>query len=735
MNSEIFKNLILSTLSEGKVSEAKVMLDELIKKAAHDHNTQYAQAIFFLVTAEPDKSIPLLELLSQKFPKDLSILSNLGNAYLKCEEFEKAILCLTQAVKIDKKHLSTNYNLACALIKTGKGVQALKILDQLTKENNEAKYVSAKGDAFRALGDWRKAVQFYEKALLVDESYAPAHLNLTPLMHYLGLLEKGLEHGKLAIKYNPANPVCYSNLGDILVTLERFEEAMDVYADGYEVNQNFRPLLASIGKSWLIQGEVDEAASWFHKIIELDKDDLNGIAGLASVLKEKGDSEGALNLLEPHIDDAKEHIDFLSTLADAYWDEGDAESAIKVLYDLKKLQPQRAAILARIGQVYASSGEMEQAKAAFQDALEQNPRCVPAINGMATNLRDKCNESIIQTANDMLKQSDLSVGQVASLTNALSYYYDGLKQPELAAEYMSRANKNHWEKQTQRGWQYNPQEYHQLISDLIRGFDENFFKKHYGKVGNTEIVPVFIVGMPRSGTTLTEQILGRHSQVLGIGERPYVNRSFGVFNHSLKAHGISLKEGLYDISPDFIDEINNEYLSVLDSLVKKSGETNIVRVVDKMPDNYSLLGWIVSLFPNAKIIHCRRDVCDVALSQWQTQFGAIRWANHQEHIVERFREYQRIMQHWREVLPVKILEIDYEFTTSNQEEVSRQMFEWIGLDWEEECLKFYESDRLVRTASISQVRKPIYRTSVKKWKQYEPYLGDLFKPLESLGHK
>jgi hypothetical protein len=161
----------------------------------------------------------------------------------------------------------------------------------------------------------------------------------------------------------------------------------------------------------------------------------------------------------------------------------------------------------------------------------------------------------------------------------------------------------------------------------------------------------------------------------------------------------------------------------------KAGLPDAERVVDKMPDNYSLLGWILTLFPNAKIIHCRRDPRDVALSCWMTQFGAIRWASHKEHLVHRIAQYQRLMAHWREVIPGKFIELDYEHLVANQEAESRRLIDGLGMEWEPECLSFYDSDRLVRTASITQVRQPIYNRSVAKWERYAPYLSDLFDPI------
>ena len=152
-------------------------------------------------------------------------------------------------------------------------------------------------------------------------------------------------------------------------------------------------------------------------------------------------------------------------------------------------------------------------------------------------------------------------------------------------------------------------------------------------------------------------------------------------------------------------------------------------VVDKMPDNYMYLGLLAAMFPNAVFIHCRRDLRDVAVSCWMTDFRSIRWANDPDHIAHRFRQYRRLMDHWRAVLPVTIHEVDYEETVADLEGVARRLLAACGLEWDPACLEFHRTNRPVRTASVAQVRQPVYKQSVARWKNYERELADLFAAL------
>jgi hypothetical protein len=152
--------------------------------------------------------------------------------------------------------------------------------------------------------------------------------------------------------------------------------------------------------------------------------------------------------------------------------------------------------------------------------------------------------------------------------------------------------------------------------------------------------------------------------------------------------------------------------------------------VDKMPENSLYLGLIAALFPGAKLIHCRRDPRDVALSCWMTDFAEVRWACDLEHIATRIEQHQRIMEHWQRVLPTPIFEVDYEALVADPDRIARALVAWCGLEWDPACLEFHSARRPVRTASVAQVRQPVYRTSVGRWKNYERTLAPLLARLE-----
>ena len=262
------------------------------------------------------------------------------------------------------------------------------------------------------------------------------------------------------------------------------------------------------------------------------------------------------------------------------------------------------------------------------------------------------------------------------------------------------------------------------IDGVLNAFCGEFFLKIAGAGLDTR-QPVFVFGLPRSGTTLVEQVLASHSGVHAAGEISLTGKSLAAIPRILGRAAPPL-ECVGDLEAQMIPPIAERHL---DSLLALVGEPPVERIVDKMPDNYIHLGFLASLFPRATFIYCRRGYRDIAVSCWMTDFGRIGWASDFEHIAARICQHHRIMDHWRKVLPVPLHEFRYEETVADLEGASRKLLTACGLGWEPACLNFHQSRRPIRTASAVQVRQPVYRRSVGRWKNYERALAGLFERL------
>ena len=723
---------IIAALGEGNIAFAEDRVRGLLTAHPDDANAQYLFGLVQLVKGEAADSIPWLEKAHHQQPGNTVYRANLGVACLRAGRLAEAIGHLQAAIEQRPDYTEARYNLGCALLEDGQAGPAQDCFRVLTeRQPGNADYICALGDAARELRDWQRAVQCYRKAIRLSPDCSRARINLAPILMHAGHLEEAEALTRRAIELEPGQISAFKTLGDCLARQERPDEAMDAYADAHDIEPESAVLCAAIGDLWLETGEQAEATAWYQKAIRLDVNNINAHCGLARIIRENGNAERALEMLTPLLENSPDSPDLHLALGNTCWDDGDAGAALQHFRAALALQPEQVSLHARIAQVLSSSGDTEQAIAEHRRALEENPACIASLDGLAVTLRGKLEPGHARRMEQLLGNDRLRAGARGSLHSGLAFYYDGIGSYETAAEHMQLANRSQWESRSRRGWQYDPEKYADYVSALIASFDRPYFERIDG-LGNTDRTPVYIVGMPRSGTTLTEQILARHPQVLGIGERNFAGQTFHAFTQSTGDMDAASLACFRAPEPARVAELAGQYLARLDDLKQKAGKPDALRVVDKLPDNYSLLGWILTLFPNARIIHCRRDPRAVALSCWMTQFGSIRWACQEHHLIERIRQYRRLMDHWRQVIPERFIELDYESLVANQEAESRRLVDWLGLRWDGECLAFYDSDRLVRTASITQVREPIYQRSVEKWKAYEVCLPELLQPLTAM---
>lgn len=312
---------------------------------------------------------------------------------------------------------------------------------------------------------------------------------------------------------------------------------------------------------------------------------------------------------------------------------------------------------------------------------------------------------------------------------ALGQMHDKAKEPAKAFPFFVQANQL-----KSQSWSAQKQEDRTTI--LMNLFNRETISRF--PRGNYTARPVFVLGMPRSGTTLTEQILCSHPDIFGAGE---IGRLFHAFTlligpqrarfwwnnvlekpHFVEEYSEKLLKHLSQLKPAQWQEVAQDYLNHMESLADRKG---YALIVNKMPANFQYLGLIQVLFPQAIVIHCRRHPLDVCLSCFSIDFKALKWSTNMETLGRYYQQYQRVMAHWKAHLDLPIFEVNYEETIADQEAMSRRLIDICGLEWDERCLSFFKTKRHVKTASFEQVRKPIYKTSVARYKPYEAYLEPL----------
>ena len=432
---------------------------------------------------------------------------------------------------------------------------------------------------------------------------------------------------------------------------------------------------------------------------------------------------------------------------------GDARAAKQAFQEVLRLTPNDADAWNKLGAAQLDGGELSAAKASHERALELNPRSADAYNGLGLACMDAgsfedaarhyrkaieleptftkvylnlakshrfcaSDRSDLELIKSVFAQPGLTSNDRVDIHFALGKTLDDCCAYDEAFHHFEQANRHKWAKihgdrDGLKTW----------ITAIISIFNRAFFaaRENYGVSSKR---PVFIVGMPRSGTTLVEQIIASHPQAFGAGELPKIGAlSLALGEQSSTGGGYPAYAP--ELTDDAVRQAAEDYLGFLNLRSETAA-----RITDKLPANYTQLGLIALMFPNAHVVDCRREPLDVALSIYFSQFvGDHPFAYDLEDIAFEYGQYQRLMSHWNQVLPISVHGVDYEALVANPEEISRALVESCGLEWDDRCLRFYENSRPVHTASNWQVRQPIYPRSVGRWKNYEKYLGKVMRVL------
>jgi tetratricopeptide (TPR) repeat protein len=554
----------------------------------------------------------------------------------------------------------------------------------------------------------------------------PVDLSDAIAEHRRGNLERAASEYESILAADPEQPDALYLLGVIAVQKGDPQRAQALIGRAATLRPGDAVIHANLAEAYRALGDTDGTVRSYQTAVRLDPNHADFQSSLAFALANRGEPAGAIAHFRAAI---RLRPDFAAAhhgLGEVLQSLGQLEEAKVPFAEAVRLLPELAKCHVSLGHVCELLGETDQAIAAFREALRCDPRHPEALAWLAARLRDKLPQADQAAIEGLLADPTLPVEAGIPLTFALAQVLDAREEFDRAAELSTRANALQSADFQNRGWRYSPDRHRLFIDKLMATFSSDFFDRVRG-YGIESERPVFIVGLPRSGTTLTEQILASHPQVHGAGELTLARRMFGSLP-SADINGGMPFDFLPSLDRERVQTLGAQYLSELTAIDDKAE-----RVVDKMPENTIYLGLIATVFPRAKIIHCRRDLRDVALSCWMTDFREVRWACEFDLIARRIHEYQRLMEHWRRVLPIRVLEVDYESLVADLEPESKKLVNGCGLDWDPACLEFHKNNRPVKTASIGQVRRPIYTSSIGRWKNYERTLAPLFAHLDGPG--
>ncbi len=542
-------------------------------------------------------------------------------------------------------------------------------------------------------GDFRAAERLYAKML----RQAPDDFNA---LHMLGviraqqkkfveadrLIAKALEYGKSA--------EALGNHGNVLSELGRHEEAAKQLRHALLIRPDSAEAHFNLGNALVKAQRPEEAAKAFYAAIAAKPDFLDALENSAGVLREIGRQREAVTMLRRAIALSPGHPNLQNTL----------------------------------GVTLQEAGDLDGARAAFDEALALDPATTAAYYHRVKMGKVTADDDVLPRMEALSHQADtLSAEARAMLGFALAKAYEDLARYDDAFANLLEANRL-----ARASIDYDEFALRGRFKRLHEAITAKLLAERAG-LGSGSSVPIFIVGFPRSGTTLTEQILASHPLVHGSGENSYIGdlastSILDVENAQAPTGKIGFPESLSYLPPERFQQLGDLYL---ERLRRKAPDAP--HITDKLPANFVFIGFIHLILPNAKIIHVKRDAMDTCISCFAQRFRLdnVPFSYDLAELGRHYRMYLDLMDHWREVMPKgSMLEVQYESLVDDFEAEARRIVVYCGLAWDERCLAFHRSERSVRTASLTQVRQPIYRSSLQRWRRYEKHLGALKEALD-----
>ena len=507
-----------------------------------------------------------------------------------------------------------------------------------------------------------------------------------------------------------------SNSIDELLNHRRFEEALPLLREAYDQRPKDLGIATNLATALLELSNYAEGITLLEKIVAVKPAFITPYLNLGSSYLWRGDFNRAKTQYLHALRLAPRNPQILFLLGLVLVQEGGIDEAIEYYNKALALDADHVETISALGSVYSIQGDKDKAIEQFERALALKPDHIPSICSLLSLRSDAESNAKLATELNKLIQGSLSLTERVSANFTLGEYYDRLKKPKLAFSYFHKGN----ELRKLTAAPYEPVMHRKFASTVVKIWDSATIEASVREASPSDR-PVFVVGMMRSGTSLVEQILASHPKVFGAGELDFWHQAY-LRDRSLIESGLPKEKT--------IKKLAKAYLRTL-----SSHSPDALRVVDKATFNVNYLGLIHKVFPRAKIICLWRNPLDVCLSCYFQNFtNAAAFSMDLESLANYYRQHHRIVKHWADVLPREsFLQVPYEQLVVDQKQWSQRMLEFIGLDWDPGVLEFQKTQRAVRTASIWQVRKPLYSSAIGRWRAYERFISPLL-PLQELYH-
>lgn len=507
----------------------------------------------------------------------------------------------------------------------------------------------------------------------------------------------------------PRSIILFNIIGIANAKLKNFEEAIKCFKKIIQLNPYSSEVYYNLGKAQKTIGKIQEAISSYKNAIKINPNYAEAYNNLGNAQKDFGKLEDAVLSYNNSIKNKPSLVEAYYNLGNTLKDLGRLKDAIKNYKNAIKLKPDYAECYNELGGAQIDSGKLSSGILSYKRSIEIKPDYAECYNNYINSVKIKSNDPILLKLEKIINRENIPLKENIYLSFAMGKAQLDIGKFEKGLKYINIGNKLR-----KKEFNYSINKTKKIFAKIKTSFRKiNIqYNKNYSLAINQ---PIFIVGMPRSGTTLIEQILSTHSNICGAGELDFLYDSINLINWENNKLNI-----------ENIDKIKKNYISELNKLYKAK------YVTDKMPLNFRWIGFIIYAFPNAKIINVKRDPMATCWSNYKTNFSkkGMAFTFDQTDIADYYNLYEDLMKFWNEKFPNKIYNLNYEKLTENQEDETKKLFKYLNINWENSVLNFYKNNRIVQTASNVQVRQKLYKGSSLEWKKYKKWLKPMLKALD-----
>ncbi len=644
---------------------------------------------------------------------------------------------------LDKKHPSRgDMERLENLYRSGQMADALQMSREMLKRFPEAYLVlNIQGAAAAQIGEIDAAIKAFQNIILFRPTYSAAHFNLGNLFKEKGELAKAEGAYRAALTHNPNYPEAQYNLGIVYQAQGQFDQAVSAYKKAIALNPNYAQAYNNLGNVLTTSDQGDAALAAYQKALKLNPNFGDAYNNIAKLLSDLGNTEDSISMYKKAIKFNPASPEILYNLGNTLRSVGRSKEALDAFEKAVALKPGYAEAHNNAGLLHKDEGRHEQAKDAFQTALSLNPALEEAQFNLGNLLQEQGNTEAAIAAFEALVETYPKAASVHRALSALRTYHDqhphlskveailsddGVSQEDRCQLHYAYAKMKEDIGALEEAFDnyiigakirkdllgYDLAEDHKLFEKIklytAKIMDQCFHPEKRSKMPR----PIFILGMPRSGTTLVEQILSCHSDVQGGGELPF-----------LRQHSDGLHFGRHIISAEKLKGLRISYLK---DLAQRSDSKGYV--TDKLPHNFTRIALIRAALPEAKIIHLCRDPRATCWSNFKHYFPdkGLGYSYDLMDVVNYYELYRDMMEFWDQNYGGSLYHLDYEALTIHQEEETRNLLAYLDLAWDDACLSPHKNTRSIRTASQQQVRQKVYQGASREWKKFEPFLKGVF---------